>query len=61
MSGSRYVRGPRGLDAGDDWWPVESRTVSVIVEDETLPVDTGLVDQFGVSIYRVRERHKIGF
>jgi hypothetical protein len=61
MSGSRYVRGPRGLDAGDDWWVSENRTITVLVEDENRPVDTGLVDQFGVSIYRVKERHKIGF
>ena len=40
---------------------LEARTISVIVEEENRPVDTGLVDEFGVSIYRVRERVKVGF
>jgi len=57
-----YIRGrPRGLDAGDDWYPEEHRTIDVLVEDGDRPVDTGLVDVHGVAIYRVKVREKVGF
>lgn len=57
----RYVREPaRGFRVSDDYYFEERQTVEVIVCDEE-PVDTGLVDEFGVRLFRVRERGKVGF
>lgn len=45
------------------WWqeePVYETTRQVIVEDD-VPVQTGLLDQYGDPLYRVRERIPFGF
>lgn len=59
----RYIvagRKSRGVAAGDEWWPEARETVDVIVE-ETAPRDTGLVDQYGMTIWRVPKRERCGF
>ena len=61
MKAPKYVtRAVRAIEAGDDWWTDDHRTISVSVGDDT-PVDTGLVDGQGNSIYRVPSRRPIGF
>lgn len=60
---SRYAalaRRPRVVRAEDDWYPEMRETVDVIIED-ALPRDTGLVDQHGVTIYRMPLRERCGF
>ena len=54
----RYIRG--GLRLEDDYWPQARDRLEVIVEDDR-PADTGLLDEFGVRIFRVKKREKLGF
>lgn len=51
---------PLWLVAGDDWYPDARETLEVIVDDSK-PTDTGLVDQYGVTIYRMPRRERCGF
>lgn len=48
------------LDDGDDWYENDQRTLTVF-EQERQPVDTGLVDAHGRTIWRVPEDRVIGF
>jgi hypothetical protein len=51
---------PRQSRAWDDYWYEQPVTMNVIVEDDN-SVDTGLVDEFGVTIWRVPARERLGF
>lgn len=53
----RHIRRPR---ADDDYWPDLPATMDVIVVEDH-PVDTGLVDEFGVTIWRTSMRERVGF
>jgi len=50
---------------GDDVWVGFYREVRVssmdIIEEENIPHDTGLVDQYGNSFISIIERDQIGF
>jgi len=54
------LRRPRTVTVQDDVWTEPPVTMQVI-SDEGQPVDTGLVDQFGTTIYRVPTRERMGF
>lgn len=56
----RYVTRPRAVEAGDEYWTEERRTCDVFVPDGK-PVDTGLLNADGTSIYRLEVRAPIGF
>lgn len=49
------------VEAGDDWFEPASQTISVICADDDRPVDTGLVNAQGHALYRLPEKHPIGF
>jgi len=51
---------PRGIEAGDDWYPEERGRIDVIIPDDK-PQNTGLLDADGTPIYRVEVRAPIGF
>jgi hypothetical protein len=51
---------PRSIAAGDDWYSDPRETINVIVDDQG-PTNTGLVDQYGVTIYRLPGRERCGF
>lgn len=60
---ARYVAAkprPQAIVAGDDWYPEPRETVEVIVEDAA-PRRIGLVDQYGVPIWRLPIRERCGF
>ena len=61
LSPSRYVTKPRSWDDWNDTASVGPDQRMVVHEVEDGPVKTGLVDQHGHDIYRVPERHAIGF
>lgn len=44
----------------DDYWGEPPVTMEVLVEDAD-PIDTGLVNEHGVPIYRVKRPAKMGF
>lgn len=57
----RYVSRPIAYD-DDGWWMDEGNPRSLMVhEDEREPQPTGLLDQHGNELYRVEDRHPIGF
>lgn len=63
MTKQRYVVGraaPQAIQAGDDYWPETRETMSVVVTDNA-PHDTGLVDERGVTIWRLPSIARIGF
>lgn len=57
---ARYVIRPRAIDLGDDYWPDERLTLTILEED-IAPRDTGLVDQFGIPIVRLSPKIPAGF
>lgn len=59
--GARYTtHRPRAIFVEDAYWPEPPVRMEVIIEQDA-PVDTGLVDEFGTTIYRVPERRRVGF
>lgn len=48
-------RRPRAVQAGDDYWPETRETIEVICQGSEA-IDTGLVDETGLTIYRRRVR-----
>jgi hypothetical protein len=49
-------------DAWDALWPENPAAPGLTVfEPETHPIPTGILDQNGVPIYRVEQRHPVGF
>ncbi len=60
---ARYVaapRRPRAVQAEDEWYSEPRETMEVIVRGAE-PADSGLLDQFGVTLWRMPDRHKVGF
>jgi hypothetical protein len=53
-------RPPTAIEAGDDFWEPSARSMEVLVPSDE-PANTGLVDQFGASIYRMPTRRPVGF
>jgi len=52
---------PRSVEAGDDWWPEPRETIDVVITSEVLSINTGLVDQYGMTIWRYPRQYKLGF
>lgn len=52
---SRYA-----TKAYDDWYDTDRQSIDVICENDE-PRDTGLLDAQGARLYRMPERHPIGF
>lgn len=52
----RYLIGRRAYYEGEDDYGDPIQTANEVIEDDDDPIDTGLVDHNGYSIYRDRER-----
>lgn len=55
----KYVTRPKA----EDWehFPVEAVTTREVIVSDDAPVKTGLIDQTGAPIYRVRDSIPFGF
>jgi len=54
----RYVT--KAIECGDEWREPATASLDVLVTEDK-PEDTGLLDQFGERLYRLRDRVPIGF
>lgn len=56
-----YFAAPRAVDCGDDTWDNPQKTITVYAPEDAAPVDTGLVDIHGVTLWRMPTKHPVGF
>ncbi len=57
----RYVTRRSAVRASEDGWYPDGPVSMTVLEDESGPVETGLLDQHGAKLYRVIQREPVGF